>query len=894
MATEKVNQAMLSNKISLRKSGALLLSTSVIALLSACGGSSNSLGNSVGNSAGSSAGSSVSAAQSTSAPADITTGVTVFGMAGANAVTSAAVTIQPTYHLAAVLPEPPDGLDAGGMSLSRVLPPSIKQIPEEAQQLPTRQMRMAQLVRGTTADISAHGATGTTATYSPAQVRAAYGLATLPSSFSNLSAAQLAQYGAGQTIYLIDAYDDPMVASELGAFSQLFGLPACTTRSLPVNASLPLAAPSANGCDFYKVQSSNAGSMTATVPKYDANWAVEIAMDVQWAHAIAPLARLVLIESADATVPTMSGAIGLANLMGPGVVSMSFGGTEGSYVLAADSYFQSKGMSYFASTGDSGAGVSWPSSSPYVVAVGGTTLTYSGTGSRSEVVWSKTGGGVSAFEPTPLYQNNKVPGMQNYGKRAVADVSFNADPNSGQYVAVIPNQATCSFCQVSWVTGGGTSLSTPQWAGLTAIVNAMRTQAGKPMLGDPHAALYTQIASTASTYASVFADVTTGSDASCAICSATRGYDAPSGLGSPNAAALINTLTGLTVASAPAVRGGISISAIAGKALSFNVSVTASNAYTMSLQNAPAGMSVSSNAVVSWATPVVGNYTVNVVATDSKTGLSGQGVYSVFVAGSTAPVVSSGSQSGTAGQPLSFPIHVTDVNPTTVTLSGAPSGMSISSAGLISWSLPVAGTYSVTVTARDMMNNLTGNGVYAVTINKTPGPVVSSGNVTGSVGTALKFAVAVTDPNPYTLSLPGAPTGMTIDSKGNVSWPTPVLGNYTVSVVARDNASGLTGTGTYNISIGTAGGPSISGSGLSGKVGTPLNGTIQISDSTSSIAGVGVGGMPVGMNVNAVGGMTQFSVTWAKPVAGTYVLQVFASDAAQRSTSANLIVTISN
>lgn len=891
MATEKVNQAMLSNKISLRKSGALLLSTSVIALLSACGGSSNSLGNSVGSSAGS----SVSAAQSTSAPADITTGVTVFGMAGVNAVTSAAVTIQPTYHLAAVLPEPPDGLDAGGMSLSRVLPPSIKQIPEEAQQLPTRQMRMAQLVRGTNRQISSYSATGpTTATYSPAQVRAAYGLPTLPSSFSNLTAAQLAQYGAGQTIYLIDAYDDTMVDGELGAFSQLFGLPACTTRTLPVSASLPLAAPSANSCDFYKVPSGSSSSISATVPKYDANWAVEIAMDVEWAHAIAPLARLVLIEAADASFPSMTSAIGLANRMGPGVVSMSFGGAEGSYVLGADSYFQSTGMSYFASTGDSGAGVSWPSSSPYVVAVGGTTLTYSGTGSRSEVVWSKTGGGVSAFEPTPAYQNSKVPGMQNYGKRAVADVAFNADPNSGQYLAVIPNQTTCSFCQVSWVTGGGTSLSTPQWAGLTAIVNSIRTQTGKPMMGDPHAALYTQIASTAGTYASSFADVTTGSDATCAICKAVKGYDAPTGLGTPNAAALVNTLTGLTFASAPSVRGGISISAIAGKALSFNVSVTASNAYTMSLKNAPAGMTVSSSAVVTWTTPVAGQYDVSVVATDSKSGLTGQGVYSVFVAASNPPVVSSGSQSGTAGQPMTFPTHVTDANPTTLTLTGAPSGMTISSAGMISWSKPVAGNYSVTVTARDMMNNLTGNGVYAITINKTAGPAVSSGNVNGSVGSALKFTVVVTDPNPHTFSLPGAPTGMTIDSNGNVSWPTPVLGNYAVSVVVKDSSSGLTGSGTYNITIGTAGGPSISGSGLSGKVGTALSGTINITDATSSVSGVGIGGMPVGMNVNAVGGMTQFSVTWAKPVAGTYQLQVFASDAAQRNASTNLIVTISN
>ena len=871
---------MAYHRVSLRKSTALFSSATLTLLLSACGGSTSHTD-------------AVSAPQSVSAPADVTTGVLVFGTANPAEAGSAAVTMRPTYHLAPMLPEPPDGLDANGQSLSSSLPPKMKLIPEEYRNVQTRELPIEKLKSAVTLQSASTTAAGTyIATYSPAQVRAAYTLPTLPSTFANLTAAQLAQYGAGQTIYVIDAFDDPMVASELAAFNQLFGLPSCTTRTLATNAKLPLAAPSSNSCDFYKIQSTSTGTMTASAPSYDANWAVEIAMDVQWAHAIAPLARIVLIESPNATFPAMTGAIQLANQMGSGVVSMSFATAEGSFALTSDSNFQAKGMSYFAATGDSGEAVNWPSVSPYVVGVGGTTMTYSGSGNRSEVVWSKTGGGVSAFEPTPSYQNNKVPGMQNYGKRAVADVSFNADPNSGQYVAVIPNQTTCSFCQVSWVTGGGTSLATPQWAGLTTIVNAMRVQSGKAVLGDPHAALYTQIASVAGTYSSLFSDITSGNDGTCSVCSATKGYDIATGLGTPNAANFINNLTGLTVSSAPAVSGGYSISAIAGKAVSFNVSVTGSTSYKMSLQNAPAGMTVSSNAVVSWPNPVAGTFPVNVVATDTKSGLSGQGVYTVFVAASNPPVVSSGTQSGTAGVAMAFPVNVTDVNPTTLTLSGAPSGMSISSAGLISWSKPVAGTYTVTVTARDMMNNLTGNGVYSVIINKTAGPGVSSGNAAGSVGTALNFAVTVSDTKPFTLSLPGAPTGMTIDTKGNVTWPAPVQGTYSVSVVAKDTATGLVGTGTYDITISKTGGLSVVGTGLTGKAGVPLSGTIQINDSTSSVSGTGIGGMPVGMNVS--GGISKYSVTWNNPVAGTYLLQVFASDAAQNNISANLIVTITN
>lgn len=865
-------------EFSLTRLASTLLLISAGSLLAGCGGSTGT-----------------SPAQTGSSGAAVSTTTLNFGMSAADAASTAMVSMHPTYHLAPVLPDVPTAIDADGSSASAKRAPGRKLIPAFAHRASTRELGLDQLVSGETVDFSADTGTATSSvTYSPAQVRAAYGLPTLPSSYANLSAAQLAQYGAGQTVYIIDANDDQQIAGELGAFSQLFGLPACGTNSLASSAQLPLAAPSGNSCDFYKVYSNAGGTISNTAPAFDANWAVEIALDVQWVHAIAPLARIVLIETPDASFASLSGGIQLANQMGPGVVSMSFGGAEGSYVLAADSLFQAPHMSYFAATGDNGEAVSWPSVSPYVVGVGGTTLTYTGTGSRTEVTWSGTGGGVSAYEPTPIYQNSSVPGMQSYGKRVVADVAFNANPNSGQYVAVISNQTTCTFCQVSWVTAGGTSLATPQWAGIAAVVNAMRVNTGAAMLGDPHAFLYNQIAATTTSYAANLYDVKTGTDGSCTVCSAKTGFDIPTGLGTPNTASLITTLTGLKTASAPVVSGGISVSAIAGKALTFTASVTDPTPYTMSLQNAPAGMTVSSKGVVTWSNPAIGNYTVNVVARDTQTGLSGQGTYSVFVASGAAPIVSAGTVAGTVGQALSFAVIVSDLNPTTLSLTGAPSGMTISSGGVVTWNSPVAGTYSLSVTAKDMMNGLSTKGSYSIIINKTAGPVVSAGNISGTAGVALSFPVTLTNTNPVTWSLAGAPSGMTISTSGTVQWSKPVAGNFIVSVVARDSKTGLVGTGSYALTINAATGPTFTSIGLTGKAGTPLHGSFQIGDNGSYIVGVGVGGAPLGMAVSGAGSMSNFTVDWSNPVAGTYALQVSATDAAGHSGSADLIVTITN
>jgi subtilase family serine protease len=535
---------------------------------------------------------------------------------GATAVASHVVA-QPSFHTAAVSLDEPDngavphraaalsGIATKGLTRDRL---------DDA-------MRPRALAAGEAAPMAASTAV---TVYTPAQIRAAYGQPALPASTSGLTTAQAAQLGAGQTIYIVNAKHDPNIAAELAAFNAKFGLPSCTTRTLAANASLPLAAASAS-CELVIAYSSSAGTLTATAPAYDSGWATEIALDVQWAHATAPLARLVLIEAPDAAVGNLSKAVALANKMGAGVVSMSFGAAEGSWTSSYDSAFTATGMSYLAATGDNGAAVSWPSVSTRVVAVGGTTLSYS-SGARSETTWSGTGGGTSAYVALPSYQSGSIGG---YAKRAVADVAFNADPNSGQYVALIAPGTTTT----RWVSAGGTSLATPQWAGLLAVANAMRAASAKALLGQPHAALYQQIGVVPTQYAAAFKDVASGSNGACTSCSAKTGYDTPTGWGTPNVSALLTSLSGVSASTAtttpttPATTSGpklttTSLSGTAGKALAANIGYTAPGASSLniSISGAANGMSFSGNSAgitLNWANPVAGRTTLAITLRDN-------------------------------------------------------------------------------------------------------------------------------------------------------------------------------------------------------------------------------------------------------------------------------------
>ena len=811
-----------------------------------------------------------------------------------------ALVAQPMFHAAPMLLDAPDGRDSGNSSGSAHWRPHMQRVPGTMAEMSTRRLtaqriaaaeqtaqNIAPLLDGGAADIAAPMAgSSVVATYSPAQIRAAYDLPALPAAGTALTPAQAAQLGAGQTIYIVDAMHNPNAAAELAIFNQKFGLPACTTKAIATNATLPLPPASTSGCEFSVVYNTPSSTMTATAPAYNSGWAMEIALDVQWAHATAPLARIVLIEAPDASINSLLGAVRLANLMGPGVVSMSFGAVEGNWTASVDSAFTGKNMTYLAATGDSGSSVSWPSVSPNVLAVGGTTLSYSGTGTRSEAAWSGTGGGISAYTALPSYQSaSNVPGMTGLLRRNVADVAFNADPATGQYTAVMAQGSSTA----SWLSIGGTSLSTPQWAGLIAIANASRALQAKTALGLAHTTLYGQIATVPGTFASSFADITRGSNGTCSVCTARVGYDPLAGLGTPNVKSLLASLSGMPTAPVAPVVTGASISGMVGKPLSFTVSASAANPLSYSMLGAPAGMSIAATGVVSWAAPIAGSYAVTMVARNTVSGLTGQAVYNIVIAPQPAPVVTAGAVAGKVGTALAFTVSVTAPNPVSYTLTGAPAGMSISSAGLVSWAAPLAGTYAVTVTAKDSKTGLSGKGIYTVAIAAPLPPVVTAASVTGKPGVALSFASTVVAPNPVTYTLSGAPAGMSISAAGVVSWAKPVLGTYSVTIIAKDSKTGLSGQAVTTVKIAAAG-PTITAAAMTGVAGKAMSGSIVLTAPGANALRISISGAPLGMQFS-MSGLT-ITAIWPQPVAGSYTLKVVALDNNGLTAQLNVPVTV--
>jgi subtilase family serine protease len=256
--------------------------------------------------------------------------------------------------------------------------------------------------------------------------------------------------GAGKTIAIVDAYDDPTAETDLAVFSSQYGLPACTT---------------ANGC-FTKVNQTGGTSY----PKVNTGWALEISLDVQWAHAIAPGAKILLVEASSNSFADLLTAEDYAKTHA-GYVSNSWGGSESSGEAANDSHFAQSGVSFFVSSGDSGLPAQYPSASPNVISVGGTTLNLSGSTLVSETGWSGSGGGCSLYENATSAQLSLSTFAQvGCGtKRGTPDVSLDADPASGVSVY----DSTRYQGQKGWFRVGGTSASSPMWAARSAVAGVV-------------------------------------------------------------------------------------------------------------------------------------------------------------------------------------------------------------------------------------------------------------------------------------------------------------------------------------------------------------------------------------------------------------------------------------
>ncbi len=312
--------------------------------------------------------------------------------------------------------------------------------------------------------------------YEPAAFKAAYGI-----------------HGTAATrVGIVVAYDAPNILNDLSTFSKTFGLPV-----------LPICSSTSQGSCFERL---NQHGSNTNYPATNRSWAVEASLDVESVHGMCPSCRISLVEATTPSMSNLGTAVDTAIATGAKIVSNSYGGAESSGEAAYDTHYHKAGAAMVVSSGDGGYGTNYPAASPYVIAVGGTTLNMNGSKVLSEVAWSGAGSGCSQFEPKPAWQTDKK-----CAHRSIADVAADADPATG--AAIYDSYADSGHS--GWFTVGGTSLAAPLVAGALAATGTTNNQP---------AYLYNTAA---------IRDIVAGSNGSCLsyLCRATVGYDGPTGLG---------------------------------------------------------------------------------------------------------------------------------------------------------------------------------------------------------------------------------------------------------------------------------------------------------------------------------------------------------------------------
>jgi subtilase family serine protease len=636
----------------------------------------------------------------------------------------------------------------------------------------------------------------------PSEIRTAYGVNGI--TFTNNGQTVTAD-GTGQVIAIVDAFDDPNIATDLANFDTQFSLqaPASFTKI---------------GVD------SNGNGSTTSFPTPDTGWATEIALDVEWSHVIAPNASIVLVEANSSSLSDLMAAVDYArNYSNVTAVSMSWGANEFSGETSYDSYFTTPsghaGVTFFGSSGDSGNPGIWPAMSSHVVAAGGTSLILNSDGSySSESGWSGSGGSLSTQVSAPSYQSGLVihSGTQTIsanGRRAAPDLSWDADPNTGE--AILD-----SYGSGGWIQVGGTSASAPQLAGLMALVNQGRVAAGQSSLDG-----YTQtLPALYQLPSNDFHDVTTGSNAhfGSSNYSAGTGYDLVTGRGTPVGGSFVPGLAGYSSSSSqpPTITTAAHFVANSATLTTAQFSVAASDSegdndltYTWSVSGTPpAGVSFSPNQSASATTVTAtfsraGTYNLLVTVTDQASGLSATStvsyvvtaqVQSVTVTPASVSVADTGTRqfSATATDQFGFsmsgqsftwsvdPVSLGSINPTT---------------GL--YSAPTSGTGNDTVRATDGSVS----GTASVTVTSATGPTISSVTASNQTPTSVTLTVAASEAGnpPLTYQWTVSPTsGASISSAGatttNVNFS--AAGTYTFTVTVSD-PSNLSATGTVTVTV---------------------------------------------------------------------------------------------
>jgi hypothetical protein len=582
---------------------------------------------------------------------------------------------------------------------------------------------------------------------SPAATVGGYGPADLASAYK-LPTTQ----GSGKTVAIVDAYNDPNAESDLATYRSQFGLPACTT---------------ANGC-FRKV---NQNGATSPLPANNSGWSGEIALDIEMVSAVCPNCRIVLVEATSPTIANLGTAVNTAVSMGAIAVSNSYGGSESSSdPTSSTSYYKHAGVAITVSSGDGGYGVEFPASSPYVTAVGGTSLSHaSNSRGWSETVWNGAGSGCSAYESKPSFQHDT-----GCSRRTVADVSAVADPNTG--VAVYDSTGSGG-----WTVFGGTSVASPIIASVYALAATATT--GTYPDSYPYAnpgALF---------------DVTSGSNGSCGgsyLCTGASGYDGPTGLGTPNGVAAFGpaaTGNDFSIAVSPT---SASVSPGSGTTATVSTAVTSGSAQSVSLS--ASGLPSGATASFSPSTVSAGSSSTLTLSTSSSTPT---GTYTVTITGSGSSATHTTTFTLTVRNPTSNDFSIA-VSPTsasvtagqsagatvsTAVTSGSAQSVSLSTSGLPSGASASFSPSTVTAGSSSSLTITTSSstpaGTYTITITGT----ATSGS--HSAPFTLTVTSVSTCASGQKLANPGF-------ESGSASW------TATAGVIGQNGPSQPAHSGTWN------------------------------------------------------------------------------------------------
>ncbi len=538
----------------------------------------------------------------------------------------------------------------------------------------------------------------------------------------------------------MDAYDYPTACNDFNVFSTQFGLPTadCTKSDDP---------------HFRVVYA------TGSKPRSNCGWAQEAALDIEWAHAMAPDAQIILVEAASNNNSDLLNAVSVAsNLVAPaggGQVSMSWGSSEFSGESTYDSDFSTTGVTYFASSGDTGGKVIWPSVSANVISAGGTSVNRDASGKfTAESAWSSAGGGPSKYVYAPIYQS----GIQTLadllnGYRGTPDISFDADPYTG--VSVYDSTSCQGYS--GWMVFGGTSVSAPSLAGIFNLAGAFN--GGWDSGGNTSSVqdtLYKSYDAASSggkaSYTEYFYDVTSGSAGSYP---AGSDWDYATGIGTVRG---VSGLAGSTTPSFSLSASPSSLSVTAGDHGASTISVTPSGGYTgnvtlSGLSTLPTGMNVTFNTN---PVDITGASAVSSTMTVSTTASTPAGTYNLVIQGSD----------GNLSNSVTVP----------VTVSAASTGGSISLSGL-DFSVKKGSSQGTTVT-------VTANGGFSGPVNLSVSglPPQSSGSFS---------------PSSVTLgSTTSADSTLTVTTGAH----TPTK-SYVLTITGTDSTGKITASTTVNLTV---------------------------------------------------------------------------------------------